>query len=94
VLKTIGIGAFQDSTILLLQTEVTMNEKQFEMTPNVIEDKENRLRDLPFDELAEMFIQQGFVCREEMIERIIERMVRNHHPVTEEIPVRSLVVQN
>jgi hypothetical protein len=54
------------------------------MTPNVIEDKENRLRDLPFDELAEMFIQEGFVCREEMIERIIERMVRNHHPVTEE----------
>ena len=74
-------------------------EKQFHLTPAVIEAKRIFLQQLPFDELAEIFrIQEGKdsvdpqpvtgrVSRadtKKLIDHIIEHMVKNHHPVTEE----------
>ena len=77
----------------------TNREKQFQLTPAVIEVRRNVLQELPLEELAEMFrIQEGNdpgepqavvgrVSRAEkkkLIDSIIEHMVKNHNPVTEE----------
>ena len=77
----------------------TNRDLQFLMTPAVIEARKYALQKLPMEELAEMFrIQEGTdssdsqsvvgrVSRTEkkkLIDRIVENMVQNHHPVTEE----------
>ena len=78
----------------------TNREEQFQLTPAVIEGYRSVLQELPFDELKEILrIQEGKdpgdpptqevgrVSRsdtKELIDRIIEHTVKNHHPVTEE----------
>jgi hypothetical protein len=74
----------------------TNRERQFLMTPAVIEARKDSLQQLPMEELAEMFRIQdssdpqavvGRVSRTEkknLIDRIVENMVKNHHPVIEE----------
>ncbi len=78
-------------------------EKQFHVTPAVIEARRKVLQDLPFEELAEMLkIQEGKVPgdpqpvvgrvgradkdkdKDKLIDSIIEFMMKNHNPVTEE----------
>ena len=71
----------------------------FQMAPVVIEAKRNELQQVPFEELAEIFrIQEGKdpgelqtvegrvtrADKKKLIGRIIEYMVKNHNPVTEE----------
>ena len=75
------------------------NDIQFHLTPLVIEARRNALQELPNDELAEMLrIQEGQdpgdpqtvvgsvsrAGKKKLIDRIIEHMVKNHHPVIEE----------
>ena len=57
---------------------ITNREEQFHLTPSDIEERKIALQKLPFDELAQMFE------KDELIDSIINRMVKNHHPVTEE----------
>jgi surface protein len=74
-------------------------EEQFQLTPAAIEVRRNELQQVPFDELAEMFrIQEGTdpgelqtvagrvsrADKKKLIDCIIEYMVKNHNPVTEE----------
>ena len=78
----------------------TNRDQQFQMTLSVIEENRNVLQQLPFDELAEMFrIQEGRdssddpqpvvgrvsrADKKKLVDRIMENMVKTHHPITEE----------
>ncbi len=63
----------------------TNREGQFQLTPAVIEANRNALQQLPLEELNEMIrIQEGIDLKKEVIDRIIENMARNYHPVIEE----------
>ena len=74
-------------------------EKQFHLTPAVIEAKRIFLQQLPFDELAEIFrIQEGKdsvdpqpvvsevneTDKNKLINSIVSYSVKNHHPIIEE----------
>ena len=66
------------------------------MTSSDIEERKIALQKLPFDELAQMFgIQEEIdpeamedevneLKKEELIDSIINHMMKNHHPITEE----------
>ena len=78
----------------------TNRDQQFQMTPAVIEANRNALQQLPLEELNEMFrIQEGRdssddpqpvvgrvsrADKKKLVDRIIENMANNHHPVNEE----------
>jgi surface protein len=75
-------------------------DQQFQMTPAVIEANRKALQQLPLEELNEMFrIQEGRdssddpqpvvgrvsrADKKKLIDRIMENMVKTHHPITEE----------
>ena len=75
---------------------ITNREEQFRMTSSDIEERKIALQKLPFDELAQMFgIQEEIdpeamedevneLKKEELIDSIINHMMKNHHPVIEE----------
>ena len=78
---------------------ITNREKQFHLIPSDIEERKIALQELPFDELAQMFrIHEGIdpgdpqtvvgrvsrADKKKMVNSIINHMVKNHHPVTEE----------
>jgi hypothetical protein len=71
-------------------------EEQFQLIPAIIEARRTALQHLQMDELAQMcFIQDSGVPqtvvesvsradKKKLIDHIIEHMVHNHHPETEE----------
>ena len=71
-------------------------EEQFQLIPAIIEARRTALQHLQMDELAQMcFIQDSGAPqtvvesvsradKKKLIDHIIEHMVHNHHPVTEE----------
>jgi surface protein len=79
-----------------MSTTTTNREEQFSLTPSVIEKRKLELKKLSMEDLQKALrVQDGRdpqdvssevieVDKENLIDNIINRMLKNHHPVTEE----------
>jgi surface protein len=68
-------------------SENTDREKQFQLTPAVIEANKCVLQQMPLDELSKIFIQEGLDPRTHtklLIDSIMENRLIKHHPIIEE----------